>query len=1006
VLISCQLSGWAELPLPSLPKLPFVGEPKPAAKPAESPPQPVLVFADHALRWDEDGMTVLLARGRCRIAQGDESLHAQQMVLWLSQVQQPDGRVEDRVLVYSEEVRIDRPTGPVHLPSTVSELVTRGGTQLIGRPPVDSPPAHHDHLYQRAAEQTQHRRPAAIVQTAHAPLAELPSGEMGLAQGPSLQLPGGAVVPRRHVSIVPRDFEVPFVAKSRVSEATVPPELIVWITRGVNVVVEGVPVTIDGIVQSGTIDLTADNAVIWTDATRLRDLSLGAELDPDTPFQVYLEGNIVVRQGTSVARASHAFYDIRQERGLLYNVELRTFIPELEGDLRLRADRVRQLSRDNYHAQNAWVSGSQFGRPGYRLEAADIFLERRPGNPYPWTIDPGDSGDLSSMWVTSLDNRFLLGEVPIFRTPYLSAPAEDPQIPLRRASFDQDRVFGTQIRTAWNVESIFGLNLPPNTDWDLLLDYLSDRGPAIGSEAAYEGTTSLFAVPVRYDGVADLYYINDRGSDNLGLGRRSLPTEDDNRGQALWRNRLRTPDGSWIRSELGYISDRNFLEQYYENDWDEGKDHETLLEIGQQRDNRTATGLLRRRLNDFENTTDWLRGDLTLLAEPLLGDWLTWSTHTSVGYGHIQPADLPFNPLVDVFTPLPFLADAEGLVAMTRHELALPLPIGPLQIVPYVLGEGAYWQEDLTGDDLSRLYGSAGVRASILFWRVMPWVHSRVFGLNGLAHKMVFDVDWSVSEASEDLAGIAQFNEFDDDAQERFRSRFFTLEFGGVLPPTFDPRRYAVRTGAGRSVTAPYHELVDDLQVVRLGWRHHLQTKVGPPDRLRIKDWMTLDLDVSYFPEEDRDNFGEEFGLFSTRYAWHVGERTTLMANSLLDFFDTEQQIWNLGILSQRSARGSVYLGFRQVKGGPIDSQIVTASYSYAMSPKWVSSLGTAYDLAEGRDRGQSLVISRIGGDWVVHFGLSYDRSKNNAGIGLSIEPRLGHLRNSQTQLSSLLGIR
>ncbi len=1016
LIVCSQQTAVAQIPLPSLPRFslgPFGGN---AEEPTTTSVQPITVFADIAQQWTDQGTTVLLLRNRCRVTQGDESLQADQIVLWLIQ-KELKGRIEDRVVMYLEgNVRVTRPDGQRLRHSLVAELMTLGGTHINGPEPFEGPPATQDPVYVRAVEQVQALKPGVVRQAQHV-IPELPApgrGDgfevapgFGSQPGPVLADPFAPIaVPRRHVTVVPRNFEIGFVARSHLSEQTVPPELIVTITRGVNIVVEGVPVvTADGVTQLGTVDLSADRAVIWTDASRLDDLSLGADLDPNTPFQVYLEGNIVVRQGTTVVRASHGFYDVRDEQGTFFNVDLRTFIPELEGNLRVRADRMRQTGRDQYHAQNAWATGSTFGKPGYRLEAADIFVERRPGNPYPWTVDPTDPDDFSSLWVSSYDNRFLVGDVPIFFTPVVSAPAEDPQIPIRNIRFNQDRIFGTQVRTEWNMEALFGLNLPPNTDWNLLLDYLSDRGPAIGSNANYEGVTEIFGIPTMYDGLADLYYINDNGTDNLGLMRRNLPTQDDNRGRALWRNRLRLPNNIWVKSELGYISDRNFLEQYFENEWDEGKDNETLLEIGQQVDNVTITGLGRERLNDFSNVTEWLRGDLTVLAEPLLNDWLTWSSHSSLGYGRIEPAQPPFNPAVDVFTPLPYFADVEGLVTSTRHELVLPLDLGPLNVDPYLMGEAAYWGEAMNGDDLSRLFGSAGVRASIEFWKRMPYVQSRILGLNGLAHKMVFDADYSISDSSQDVGLIPQYNEFDDNAQERFRSRYLFNEFGGAFAPTFEPRMYAIRTGAGRTVTAPYNELVDDQQVLRMGWRHRLQTKVGPPDRQRIREWMTLDLEASYFPDASRDNFGEDFGLFSTRYAWNVGERTTVTANSLVDFFDVEQQIWNVGVLSQRSTRGSVYLGIRQVKGGPIDSQIVTASYSYLMSPKWVSSVGVAYDFAEGRDRGQSLTISRIGGDFIFHLGAKYDRSKNNAGFGISLEPRFGALRTSRTQLSSLLGI-
>jgi len=300
----------------------------------------------------------------------------------------------------------------------------------------------------------------------------------------------------------------------------------------------------------------------------------------------------------------------------------------------------------------------------------------------------------------------------------------------------------------------------------------------------------------------------------------------------------------------------------------------------------------------------------------------------------------------------------------------------------------AYWSEDLNGDDMTRLYGSAGIRGSLMMTKVMPEVQSSILGLRGLVHKMVFDFDYSYSDSSQDLADVAQYNEFDDQAQYRFRNRLVTNTFGGFLPEQFDPRFYAVRSGAAHNVTAPYYELVDSQQVLRMGWRHRLQTQAGPIDNPRVRDWMTLDLDASYYPNAERDNFGESFGLLGGRYAWNVSERTSILANGYYDLFDNAQQLWNVGIVSQRSERGSIYVGVRQVKGAGLYSEIITASYTYQMSPNWVSTFGTAYDLAEGRNRGQSLTVTRIGRDFLTHFGATYDASKDNVGFMLSVEPR------------------
>jgi hypothetical protein len=218
----------------------------------------------------------------------------------------------------------------------------------------------------------------------------------------------------------------------------------------------------------------------------------------------------------------------------------------------------------------------------------------------------------------------------------------------------------------------------------------------------------------------------------------------------------------------------------------------------------------------------------------------------------------------------------------------------------------------------------------------------------------------------------------------------------------YDPRFYAIRSGTGNQVSSPWHELIDDQQVLRLSTRHRLQTKLGPPERRRIEDWMILETGMSYFPNS-MDNFGEDFGLFYGNYEWRVGARNKVLASAVYDMFDGGQSIWNVGVLSQRSLRGSMYVGVRQVSAGPLKSQILTASYSYVMSPKWISTMGTAFDLAEGHNRGQSLTITRVGEYALLHFAASLDPSKGNASFGISLEPKWGPFDSSSNQLSSLL---
>ena len=1002
-------SGSGFEPMPETPPEPPVGNSYDDPLPEAAADQPlrdttteqdsIAIDADFAQQWQEDRDQIAVLRGRCRVVQGSTTLFGQKMVIW-RRADASQSIQRERLIIYVEgDVLLDRPGQSISDQTMFLNLVTRNNITINAAHNAAGKPATEDRLYQRAKARMEAASRAVLDPT------QLVVPNDGSGDLRSLQIPSPAGGFRR-VRIFPR-YGVPYNVLTFESQETTPPEQ-VWLLSG------GINVLVDGVEGYGTVDLSADRVVIWTRQNQQDEFQAETVQSRDTPFQVYLEGNIVIRQGLNVLRANRAIYDAREDRALLLNAELRQYVPQLLGEVRVRAERMRQLNRDTFYAQNAWATTSKFGKPGYRIQSSDVFVEKRLADPWylfgETPIDPATGRRLPReiSWVTSTGNTFFVDDVPLFYLPRVSGPAEDPNIPIRRASISQDRIFGTQARVAWDLYQLLGIEDPPDGNWDLLTDYLSDRGPAIGTQGKYRGT-DLLGLDGPFFGEHLFYYINDGGEDNLGLDRRRLEPEVTDRFRATLRHRQRLGYDLDLTAELGWISDRNFLEQYYENEFDRDKDQETLLYLRHVEDNSAITGLFRPQVNDFENTTEWLpKADYFVLSEPLFNGALTWSSHSSAGYGRLRRAERPDDPALDVFSPIPYIVNSEGAVFMSRHELDAPFNLGDVQFVPFALGEAAFWSEDIHGDSLDRLVGSLGIRSSIYAWRVFPYVHSRLFNVNGLAHKMVVESEYAYTDSSEPFSQIPQYNEIDDNSQERFRQRFPINTFGifppGNVAPMFDPRFYAIRAGAGRSVTDPYHELIDDQQVARLAWRHRLQTKVGPPERLRIKDWMTLDLEGSYFPDAQRDNFGEDVGLLGARYQWFIGDRTSFLASANYDVFDDAQQLWNLGVLSQRSERGSLYLGLRQVRGGgALDSQIGIASMSYQMSPKWVSTFGTAYDIKESRNVGQSLTVTRVGADFLVHLGANYDQSKDNAGFAIAVEPRLGALL-SPTNLGSLLG--
>ncbi len=984
-----------------------------------APQESISLSADWLQEWEQGREHIGLFRGHCQITQGPTTWQADKMVVWVESADVDSTVIEDRLVVWLEgNVQEISATGHRSDSSRLLKLRTIAGVDLSVRGRVSDQPAIDDALYIRALKQRFAGTPEAALArsellqtqlTVDPPALTIPpgSGNSGFANPgvmtPQLGQPAPlmnnspAPAAMRRVRIFPRSA-VPFDVRSFRNENTLPPEQVVQLTGGVTIIV-------DGIERVGVIDLSADNAVIWTTALGKEEFSTESLQTGDTPYQVYLEGNIVIRQGENIVRATRAFYDAREDRALILDAELKSIIPDQQGlTVRVRAESIRQLSRDTFQARNAYVTTSQLGEPVYRIQSSDIFIDQRTWSPWSQpTVDP-ETGLLKPNtipWVTAQNNAFVFGSVPLLYAPVISGPAEDPNIPIQGFTFGQDNIFGSQIRTRWDAFQIFGLQKPADTRWTLEADYLSDRGPFLATDGKYRGLDNYGN---SFFGQGLAAYVNDGGVDNLGLNRRDLAFPNANRGIVDAQHRHQFLNGIELQAEAGYASDRNFREQYYEQQFDTGKDLEMYLGMTQRYDQLAWSIWGRPSVNDFEYTTQWLpRGDLFVLGTPLLSNILSYSSHSSVGYAQLDNAAPPPDPN-DLFTPLPYYTDANGLVAMTRHAIEAPFQLGELMLAPYAMGEAAFWSDGFTNDSVDRFYGRAGLRANLQMWRVYPYVQSDLYNLNGLAHRMNFGADYGYAASSTSLSEIPQWNEFDDNAQERFRERLVVNTFGGILPNVFEPRNYAVRSGAATGVADPYHELVDDQQVLALSWTHRLQTKVGPPERLRIKDWMTLDLGVNYYPDASRDNFGEPFGLFNARYAWYVGDRTSIHASTLLDFFDDGQKIFNVGVLTQRSVRGSAYVGFRQVNGGALLSQILTASYSYQMSPKWISTAGTAYDVGEGQNRGQSLTITRVGESFLVHLGASYDASKNNPGIAISIEPKLGNRKTSPTMISPLMG--
>jgi len=986
--------------------------------PPIDPHQRITISADSAHHWKKGGYDVWLLKGHAEITQAGNVCRSDAAVLWIKRAEAPDDtpldqpsdRPSGRPFSRNEKKR-DEPVAEQSRHKIIAYLEGNvdfsGGKHPAKRPPaergagwfgrfystvpvsmdvahvVSGAPRVMPAVYENGMDRRGPKTPAVRQAQYTQPVGDPPAT--------------GAPPPgTRRLRFFPRYAGDGFTVDSPEAGLN---ERVIVVTGGVNLLM-------DGLQNDGQIDILADKLVIWTRGTANPQPGAETVEDDDIPLEVYMEGNVVFREDDRVMYAERMFFDVMQKNGTVISAEVLTPAPGYGGLLRMKAELIRIRGGNEIYARSGYFTSSRFARPGYRVQSHEIFVEdeKRPltdpqtGAPMrdPETGEPLFDHDQT---LTAKHNVMFLGPVPVFYWPRFSTNLDEPSTLLVGAFFQQDKIFGYWSEVELDANQLLGIKSPPKgTDWTFTLSDLSKRGFGGGTWFKLD-RQEMFGIPGHVYGLLDVWGLHDKGLDNLGRTRSSVSPENSItpglRGRVLGTFLWDLPNRLKLTGELGIQSDRNFLEQYYEAEYDLRKDESTDLQLKQINDNRAWSVNTDVRINPFVTDTNWLpRGDHYMLGQSLLGDRLTYYEHSSGGYGQNMITDLPTNPEdLANFQLLPWekFGNHQGSRFTTKHEIDAPFDLGPFKLTPHVGGELDHWDQNLAGDSTNRAWGQVGIRGSIPFWNANPNIESELFNVHGIAHKMVFSADASVARTNVNLATLPLYDPLDDNAQELWRRRFATFTYGatptGTTPIQFDPRFYALRAGIQDSVTTPVPEVEGNMAAVRMGLNQRWQTKRGPPGKRRIIDWIVLDMNAVYFPNPNRDNFGATFGLVNYDFRWHVGDRVTITSDSIIDFFNQGQRTLNIGATLQRSPRVNWYIGYNSMNG-PFTYDSVTLSHSYQMSPKWLYNSSTSFALQQPSNVGETFGVSRIGEAFIMNVSFYVDSNKNNYGFNYMLAPR------------------
>lgn len=808
---------------------------------------------------------------------------------------------------------------------------------------------------------------------------------------------------------------------------------IIVISKGLNLIIEGV--TDQEMLLGDVVDIAADHAVVWCDSPA--NLVRGEKQESNLDFEVYLEGNIIFRDQQRTIEAQRMYYDAKNNVAYILGANLTTPIigvKGLSGSMRMRAEILQQLGEGLFMAKDSYVTTSMLGEPTYSLRSKKMTFQEKPGTSSCWGRDDADSRQI----LVAENNYLAARKLPVFYWPWMAADLKDPTFYIKNIAYGNSTTFGNQIKTRWNPFQLLNIRSRPSwLDGDIGLGWLEKRGVTHSADFSYR-PSSFCSIPGPVSGKISFWGLSDKGgTDRLGGGRAVVPYPNKYRYRVAWKHRQELDSfcrlkGPWTFSaQIGKVSDRNLLNHYFNRHWNNSDNDTTSLFLKKYCDESplgsSVSIFSEYALDKFYTNSNWLpRFDHYALGKSLLNDNLTWYGHTRVGYVDYNTASSPYatdlpswyqdaayfrylpwelQPNSPAARPArPGTTDADPLtvnssfeVFSTRQELDLPLNAGPFRFVPYVLGDFSHWGKDRSGKDVQRFYGQAGARLNLPFWKVFPGCSNRTWYVNGLAHKVDLDAEFSYARANERMDNLILTDSLDTWSLEDFRRRSAVTTFGAAanksIPLLFDPRYYALRSGLAGNVTAGNMEIADDMTLTRVGMTHRFQTKRGPVGRRRIIDWITLGVHFTYFPEKEYNTFVDDkekysssksIGMIDYDFLWHVGDRFSVFSSG---FFDGDQNLTTLGGVWQRPKRGNFSLSVDDFRG-IIERTYLTMSVAYNMNEKYSFNYTTSYEIrSKWVNVGHNFMFVRTGESFRLLVGAVYNESREEWSFSFGLEP-------------------
>lgn len=707
------------------------------------------------------------------------------------------------------------------------------------------------------------------------------------------------------------------------------------------------------------IELQADNVVVWritADGKEQRKSDVAAAQEEGVTA-VYVSGDVLLTQGQRTIRAQQLYYDLRNKRALARDVVMKSYDPARRVPIYIWAGELRQVAEDTFEAEDVALTTSEFWTPQISLEAAQIRVVDRQLTGEQQGILPE-----SRFEVELRDVKFKAGNTTLLGVRRVYGDRQISELPIRSIHVGHNHTYGTSVETRWWLSRLLGLRQPEGTDGSIDLDYYGERGVGGGVDLSYERET--------YFGSLLGYVIEDQGQDRLSRTRKDIDVPEETRGMFRFQHRHYLPYSWQLTAEVAYISDENFLEQFYRTEFNVGKEQETLLYLKRIQDNWGFSLLGKTRINDFMDQVEELpTAEYHLMGQSLFNDRFTFFSDNQVSrYRYRYGPDNPMSEPDDYFT-----------FTGTRNELNLPLAVGATKIVPFVAGTFGYdggtgfeaeLNDGIVEDEDAVATGEVGVRMSARpFWCVYPNVESRLLDLHRLRHIIRPSIT-AVAYAESDVM-----------AEQRD-----TLDFG------ISQRLQTKRGAADRQRTVDWLEVNTDFV-----WVADSSDEVAGPDRLIWNEPFIplVNRDGRVIPPLDRrttGRFGPRQNYISTEMVLRLTDTTSILSDLYYDMQEGIVEQFDVGFSRLCWPNLTYYVGSRYLRNvdntlGEKGSTALTFAATYVLDPRYTAVLAEQFDFDYGVNVRTDATLIRKYHRMNLALTFSVDESMDEQSIVLSLWP-------------------